>query len=184
MKSIRNSACKACALHKGVNTVCLMGVGPVPCRAMIIGEAPGGDEDESGIPFMGDAGSFLRRMLTDKDVDLDPKTLYITNIAKCKPPKNRRPKKPEITTCAALYLGKEIEEVRPSVILLLGATAISWAKGEKTAVKKSEGSTFEKGGITYVPSHHPSRRSRRPAIFKKNLLLFRDALKKAEPKSF
>ena len=159
-----------------------MGDGPLTSLGMIIGEAPGKEEDESGFPFMGDAGGFLRRMLTDKDVDRDPKTLYITNVAKCKPPKNRRPKKSEITTCAALYLEKEIEEVRPRVILLLGATAISWAKEEKTLVRKCEGKTFEKNGITYVPSHHPSRRSRRPAIFRENILRFEDALKKAEAK--
>jgi uracil-DNA glycosylase family 4 len=157
--------------------VCLIGDGPVPCEGMIVGEAPGGDEDKNGIPFSGKSGTFLRQQL--EEIGLDPKTLFITNVVKCHPPKNKRPKRAEAKTCSSLYLPKEIAAVRPKVILLLGATAISWAKGEKTAVKKSEGSTFEIDGITYVPSRHPSAVLRgNGGPFKENLLRFRDALKK------
>jgi uracil-DNA glycosylase len=164
--------------------VCLIGDGPVPCGGMIVGEAPGSDEDENGIPFSGASGEFLRQQL--KDFGLDPKTLFITNVVKCHPPKNKRPKRTEAKTCSSLYLPKEIAAVKPKVILLLGGTAISWAKGEETAVKKLEGYTFKlEDGTVCVPSRHPSavlRGNRGPC--KENLLLFRDALKKAGAKSF
>ena len=177
--SIRNPVCRQCSLHKGVKTVCCIGDGPVPAEGMIVGEAPGGDEDKNGIPFSGKAGTFLRQQL--EEIGLDPKTLFITNVVKCHPPKNKTPKRTEANACSSLYLPKEIAAVKPKVILLLGGTAISWAKGAKSAVGKLEGSTFKLGdGTVCVPSRHPSavlRGNRGP--FKENLLLFRDALKQA-----
>lgn len=192
--NIRDDKCRACPLHEGVKHVCLLGDGPVPCQGMIIGEAPGHHEDQNGIPFCGDSGIFLRKML--KEVGLDPRQLYITNTVACRPPGNRTPKRSEAKTCSQLYLTKQVDLVKPRAILLLGATAVSWAKNKKTAVKKLEGSTFTLDeqptlfpstpfDIICVPSRHPAaviRMQGEPGYarhvedFKQNLQLFKRSL--------
>src|ERR1044072_5458818 len=165
-EEIRDSACKACELHKEAQCVCLLGDGPVPAEGMIIGEAPGYREDDIQIPFAGASGLFLRKKL--KEIEIDPRTIYITNVGACRPPGNRQPKSKEIKTCSQLYLLPQVMKVNPRVILLLGNTPLTWAKGKKAAITKAEGSTFTLNGttqlglfdeareITCVPSRHPS----------------------------
>lgn len=161
---------------------------------MIIGEAPGFREDDTGIPFSGKSGLFLRKML--KEIGLDPRSLFFTNTVACRPPGNRTPTRKESVICSSLYLRPQIALVKPKVILLLGNTALAWAKGKKAAVTKLEGSTFklqqnsESTGflgyaVTCVPSRHPSSVIRMEGEegydylvqkFKENLLLFRNQL--------
>lgn len=161
---------------------------------MIIGEAPGLVEDESAIPFSGKSGIFLRKTL--KEIGLDPRSLFITNTVACRPPGNRTPTRKEAVICSSLYLRPQIDLVRPKVILLLGNTALAWAKGKKAAVTKLEGSTFKLlqteqftgfsgKTITCVPSRHPSSVLRMEGEqgyeylvqkFKENLILFRNQL--------
>ena len=167
--------------------MCLLGDGPTPCEGMILGEAPGGTEDDTEIPFSGKSGLFLRRML--KEVGLDPRQLYFTNVVHCRPPANRTPTRKEVKVCAPLYLQKELDIVKPKVILLLGNTSLSWALGRKAAITKAEGSTFSLNGYTCVPSRHPSsvvRMEDDPTLrkdflfaqqkFRENLLLFKRTL--------
>jgi uracil-DNA glycosylase family 4 len=185
--SQRVGDCVQCGLHESAKTICLLGDGPVPCEGVILGEAPGGTEDENEIPFCGKSGLFLRRML--KEIGLDPKSLYFTNVVHCRPPANRTPTRKEIKICALLYLQKELDKVKPKVILLLGNTALSWALGRKAAITKAEGSTFSLNGYTCVPSRHPSsvvRMEDDPTLrkdflfaqqkFRENLLLFKRTL--------
>jgi uracil-DNA glycosylase family 4 len=182
---IRNEDCTSCELHKSAQSVCLLGDGPVPCDAMVIGEAPGFREDNVQVPFSGRSGILLRTTL--KEIGLDPRKIYITNVVACRPPGNRTPTRKEVRTCSELYLKRQIDLVKPSVILLLGATAISWALGKKSAVGPLEGTTFLLPGtlVTCVPSRHPSAVLRAEAddsypfhlkTFKENLLLFKRTL--------
>lgn len=195
-KQLRNNKCRECGLHEEADTICLLGDGPVPCDAMIIGEAPGYREDELGIPFAGKSGLLLRKTL--KEIGLDPRKIYITNTVACRPPANRQPKTKEAKTCGNLYLTKQIDIVKPRVILLLGNTAVAFVKGKKAAVTKLEGTTFKYGvnsntlplfpfhDITCVPSRHPSSVARLeddpkeyPFVFQKfkeQLLLFKRTL--------
>jgi uracil-DNA glycosylase family 4 len=190
--TIRNAQCKSCSLHEGAQSVCLLGDGPVPCEAMIVGEAPGYREDEVQVPFSGKSGIFLRKQL--KEIGLDPREIFITNVVSCRPPANRTPTRKEAKTCASLYLNKQLELVKPKATLLLGNIALAWALGKKAAITKYEGNTFTLGGqqqdlfgssITCVPSRHPSAVIRLEGeesydyavqAFKENLLLFKRTL--------
>jgi uracil-DNA glycosylase family 4 len=186
-QSLRVEDCVQCPLHGEARTVCLLGDGPVPCSGMIVGEAPGYQEDETEIPFSGKSGIFLRKML--KEIGLDPRQLYITNTVACHPPGNRTPKAKEIKTCAPLYLRPQMDLVKPKVILILGNVALQWATGKKGAITKAEGSTFTLDGVTCVPCRHPSsvvRMEDEPNLrkdylfavqkFRENLLLFKREL--------
>jgi len=111
--------CMKCDLHQWRKEI-VHGDGPVPCDVMLIGEAPGRDEDILGKPFVGAAGKILKIAL--EKAGYERKDVYITNIVKCRPPGNRVPKPEEISACA-VYLDDEIERVSPSRIILLGRTA-------------------------------------------------------------
>jgi DNA polymerase-1 len=156
---------------------------------MVIGEAPGSGEDQTGIPFSGRSGLLLRRTL--KEIGVDPRTVFITNTVACRPPMNRTPSRTEAKTCSSLFLIPQIDLVKPKVILLLGNTAVQFVTGRKAAVTKLEGSTITYNGITCVPCRHPSAvcrvedidrgaYNRALAEFKLNLILFRRLL---DPKS-
>lgn len=100
------STCIQCPLHKS-RTKVVFGEGPEDAKIMLIGEAPGKNEDETGRPFIGMAGKLLSEILNE--ADLDRSQIYITSIVKCRPEDNRKPKKPEYSTCIDLYLSKQIE---------------------------------------------------------------------------
>jgi len=181
--TLRNPKCEACDLHKEAKTICLLGDGPVPAKGLVLGEAPGYREDSVEIPFSGKSGLFLRKML--KEIGLDPRELYITNVAACRPPGNRPPTRKEAKTCSELYLVPQIERVAPRAALLLGNTAVSFALGKKASVTKMEGTTFNYEGIICVPSRHPSSVIRAEGEegyafvlqqFRENLLLFKRVL--------
>lgn len=111
--------CTKCDLHLNRTNV-VPGSGPVPCSVMLIGEAPGRDEDILGKPFVGRAGKILKEAL--KEAGLTRDSVYITNIVKCRPPDNRQPRIDEVRACS-VYLQKELEDVRPLKVILLGRTA-------------------------------------------------------------
>jgi DNA polymerase-1 len=186
-KELRNPNCTACELHCGAQTVCLLGDGPVPCEAAIIGEAPGWREDNVKICFSGRSGLYLRRTL--RDVGVDPRVVSIVNVAACRPPNNRTPTRTEIKTCSGLYLDKWIERIRPRVILIVGNSALFWYLGRKGAITRFEGNPEQKNGITYVFSRHPSKvlRTDTPQerkIFLENILLFKRCLMGNSGKKF
>lgn len=149
----RDPKCTLCKLHKTAEHVCLLGDGPQPCDVMVIGEAPGEREDDSGKPFVGRSGKLLEEEL-DR-VGLSRKRVFITNAVSCRPPENRTPKKGEIAACKK-WLAYQIAMVKPKFVLLLGATALKAIDPDGDGIKKRRGKPFEKNGITFLPTFHPA----------------------------
>lgn len=123
----------------------------------VVGEAPGKDEDRAGEPFIGASGRVIRSILEDYGLE----NSYFTNVAKCHPPKNRKPEASEIKACQG-YLLREIEERDPKAILLLGAVAMKAMIG-KTKITEMNGQVVEKNGRTYVCCFHPAYILRDPS---------------------
>ncbi|HZS43616.1 MAG TPA: uracil-DNA glycosylase [Blastocatellia bacterium] len=144
--------CTKCPLHESrINAV--PGDGKSSARVMLIGEAPGRQEDEQGHPFVGAAGKFLDQVL--EGTKLDRKDLFITNTVKCRPPKNRAPKGPEIEICTSDYLFNQIEAIDPKLIMLLGGIALKAVLGLKT-VTEARGKVIKKDGRKYIVAYHPA----------------------------
>ena len=121
---------------------------------MVIGEAPGANEDRTGLPFVGQAGKLLDLMLAS--VDLSRKRdVYICNVLKCRPPGNRNPQPDEIDECAP-YLRRQIELVRPEVILAVGSFASQWLTGSKSSLGKLRGQIYRYEGVPVVVTYHPA----------------------------
>ena len=143
--------CPKCELAR-YRTQTVPGSGPIPCDLMLIGEAPGRNEDEQGLPFVGRSGQLLDRLLTD--IGRSRESVYITNVVKCRPPDNRDPSNIEVATCAD-YLDRQIELVNPRVIVTLGKFAMTrWFPGAKiTAIR---GTPLLESGRWIVPVFHPA----------------------------
>jgi DNA polymerase len=120
---------------------------------MIIGEAPGKQEDIQGRPFVGRAGRFLRSCLENASIPLS--SVYITNTVKCRPPENRQPKEQEWKTCTYHYLWKQIELINPKIICLMGGTALRAILGIKS-IRGVKGKKIEKNGRLYWATYHPA----------------------------
>ncbi len=146
--------CIKCPLHES-RTIAVPGDGKPTAKVMIIGEAPGKDEDASGHPFVGAAGRFLNSVLEGTGIDRND--LFITNIVKCRPPKNRTPKRLEIETCTSNYLFEQIELVNPKLIMLLGGVAAKKLLGVKT-INEARGKVIERDGRKYIVGYHPAVR--------------------------
>ena len=125
-------------------------------KIMLIGEAPGADEDKTGIPFVGRAGKLLNEFLEKAGIKRG-EDIYIANTVKCRPPENRKPLSIEKIACEE-NLKKQIDVVKPKVIILCGATAMeSFIKDKKLKITSARGQVFEyKNGIKLVPVFHPS----------------------------
>lgn len=146
--------CQLCDLCDTSQRVCTYGAGPIPCEVMIIGEAPGMKEAETGLPFQGKAGKILEQIMAKNNVDR--RYVYITNAVKCRPPKNRTPKKKEIVACNK-YLMEEIEEVNPKFILVLGNTAAKAVLDlKKFKMGDVRGRFHEINGRNFYCTYHPS----------------------------
>jgi uracil-DNA glycosylase family 4 len=159
IKEIRNPDCRACPLHEEATNVCVMGrPGPIPRlwsieakvapTIMLIGEAPGAREDKLNLPFVGRAGKRLQDALFYNEME---RMVWITNICKCRPPRNRAPIGDEMDICAKLYLNREIELVRPVLIVLMGSVAASMYL---QAFTRGEIVQLHEGAMMVV--HHPS----------------------------
>lgn len=124
-------------------------------KLVFVGEAPGADEDASGVPFVGKAGQLLDRMI--KAMGLDPEQdVYICNIIKCRPPGNRRPEQAEVDTCIP-YLHEQLANIDPKAIVALGNTAVAALLGTKIGITKVRGSwKLYRGKIPVMPTYHPS----------------------------
>jgi DNA polymerase-1 len=120
---------------------------------MIVGEAPGHREDDSGVPFVGRAGQLLRELLAENG--FDDENVFITNAVCCRPPDNRTPTKKEITACG-YWLNYQIEQVNPKFILLLGNVPYKAIFGGRGGIKKLRGKPVEHDGRIYVPTYHPA----------------------------
>jgi DNA polymerase-1 len=144
---------------------------------MVIGEAPGQREDDSGKPFVGRSGKLLDEILERNG--LDREDVYITNAVSCRPPDNRTPTKKEIRTCK-LWLDRQIKAVKPKFILLLGNVPLFSITG-KSGIKKARGKPFEQDGIIFVPTYHPSYALRDPTqayFIDHDIKLFSDIVNK------
>lgn len=150
--------CVKCPLGKTRNNF-VFGVGNPNADAMIIGEAPGADEDAKGEPFVGRAGKLLNDIL--KAINFEREEVYIANIIKCRPPGNRNPLPAEMDTCSP-YLYKQIELIKPKIILCLGLVAASTMLKSKLSLTKMRGSVYEISGIKAMVTYHPAALLRNP----------------------
>lgn len=152
MTLVRDPGCTRCPLHKTADFVCLLGKGPEPCDMMIIGEAPGKKEDENGQPFVGRSGKYLDDVI--EDTGLRRKRIFITNAVSCRPPDNSKPTKKQIEACGH-WLRYQIRKVKPKFVLLLGNVPLRAITGQE-GITKARGKPFEKDGVVYLPTFHPS----------------------------
>ena len=154
----RVAQCQACELHK-TRTQTVFGVGRQNADLMIIGEAPGADEDRKGEPFVGRAGQLLNAML--KAIGLQREQVYIANILKCRPPGNRDPRAEEALKCAP-YLQRQVALLKPRAILAVGAVAARNLLQSDDAVGRLRGGQHEYNGIPVVVTYHPAYLLRSP----------------------
>jgi DNA polymerase len=146
-------ACQRCALGK-TRTKLVFGSGNAQAAIMVIGEAPGADEDSQGLPFVGKAGQLLTQMLLSINLDR-AKDLFITNVVKCRPPQNRNPQESEIAACRD-YLERQIEIIQPRIILLLGRVAASALLGASDGIGHLRTGSHAYKDIPVVLTYHPA----------------------------
>jgi uracil-DNA glycosylase len=145
-------SCVQCPLHT-TRTKAVPGEGAPLARVMLIGEAPGREEDRSGQPFVGAAGRFLDEVLAGSGVDR--RDLFITNTVKCRPENNRPPRKREVDTCTSLYLFEQIELINPALIMVLGSVATKKLLGVNS-VNEVRGRVIEHNNRKYLAGYHPA----------------------------
>jgi uracil-DNA glycosylase family 4 len=156
---IRDPNCTLCSLHRSAEYVCLLGDGKRKAKLAIVGEAPGAREDENHRAFVGQAGLLLNEML--EEVGLKRSDFYVTNAAKCRPPDNRTPTRAEVKTCSTTYLARELDAVRPDLVLLLGNSALQACLG-RSGITRYRGKVYEAGSLRYFPTFHPAAVLRNP----------------------
>jgi DNA polymerase len=152
------NTCTKCPLHKG-RTNFVFGVGNPNADVMIVGEGPGAEEDAQGEPFVGRAGKLLNDIL--KAINFKREEVYIANIVKCRPPGNRTPASDEMEECIP-YLQKQIELIKPKLILCLGLTAAQGLLKKKDSLTKLRGQLFEYQGAKVMVTYHPAALLRNP----------------------
>jgi len=146
--------CTACPLGNLGRTQVVFGEGDLDAKIMFIGEGPGQQEDEQGRPFVGRSGKLLDRAL--ETAGLKRADVYIANIVKCRPPKNRKPFPNESKTCKQLLLLKQIGIIKPQVICTLGAAALEGLLEQPIRITQVRGRPIELGKITIIPTYHPA----------------------------
>jgi DNA polymerase len=150
--------CTRCALHKGRNKL-VFGDGDPNARLMFVGEGPGADEDAQGLPFVGRAGQLLNNMIAAMGLRRDQ--VYIANIVKCRPPQNRVPEPEEANTCTP-FLFRQIDVIRPEVIVALGSTAATYMLGAKSPLSALRGRIHQARGTKLIITYHPAYLLRDP----------------------
>lgn len=157
------AACTRCPLHKTRNNT-VFARGSAEAKLMIIGEAPGFYEDKEGLPFVGKAGSLLNQML--QSIGLGEEAVYIANVLKCRPPDNRDPETEEIVQCSS-YLARQIEFIKPKLILALGRFAGQFLANAPTPLNKLRKNLFIYNNTPFMVSYHPAYLLRQPLDKKK-----------------
>ena len=157
----RVAACTLCDLHN-TRTQTVFGVGDPHADWLFIGEAPGADEDRQGEPFVGRAGQLLNNMI--RAIGLSREKVYIANILKCRPPRNRDPRPEEAQACRP-YLRRQIELLNPRIIVALGRVAAQNLLQTNTPIGKMRGReyVYEDSGIPLVVTYHPAYLLRSPS---------------------
>jgi uracil-DNA glycosylase len=151
--------CQRCRLAQGRNKI-VFADGDANAQLMFVGEGPGADEDAQGLPFVGRAGQLLNNMIGA--MGLKREQVYIANIVKCRPPQNRKPEPDEAHTCMP-FLERQIEVVRPRVLVALGATAATYLLGMRGSIASMRGRIHDYRGIQTVVTYHPAFLLRDPA---------------------
>ena len=152
--------CRLCKLCTG-RTHLVFGVGNPRARLMFVGEGPGREEDLQGEPFVGRAGQLLNDIIT-KGMSLKRDDAYIANVVKCRPPENRNPEPDEVAACEP-FLKKQIDLVKPEIIIGLGKFAVQTLLQSKIPITKLRGSWHHYHGIKLMPTFHPAYLLRNPA---------------------
>jgi DNA polymerase len=152
--------CTRCKLHTLGRTQVVFGVGNPDADLMFVGEAPGADEDEQGIPFIGRAGQLLTKII--EAIDLRRDDVYIANIIKCRPPQNRNPEPDEVASCEP-FLFRQIDVIKPKVIVALGKYAAQTLLRRETPISRLRGQVFDYRGAKLVPTFHPAYLLRNPS---------------------
>jgi DNA polymerase len=162
LKELQNivNSCYLCNLAK-TRTNVVFGEGNPSAKLMFIGEAPGRDEDLQGKPFVGRSGEVLTKMI-ENVLFLKREDVYIANIIKCRPPQNRDPELSEVESCKG-YLLKQIEIIKPKIIVTLGRIAFKYLLNDETPITKARGKIYEFRGIKVIPTFHPSYLLRNPS---------------------
>ena len=156
------SGCTQCPLHE-TRTNVVFGAGNADASLMFVGEAPGADEDRTGMPFVGRAGRLLDELLAG--VGIDREEVFIANVLKCRPPDNRDPSPDEIAECRP-FLERQVELIQPEIICSLGNFATKLLSGEPTGITKVHGNPrsvmIGDSEVTLLPMYHPAAGLRSP----------------------
>jgi len=152
--------CTRCKLHSLGRRQIVFGVGNPNADLMFVGEAPGGDEDVQGIPFVGRAGQLLTKII--EAINLRRDDVYIANVIKCRPPENRNPEPDEVGQCEP-FLFRQIEIVRPKVIVALGKFAAQTLLQTQDPISRLRGRVYAYRGAKLIPTFHPAYLLRNPS---------------------
>lgn len=169
--------CHRCRLAAGRKTI-VFGQGNPHAELVFVGEGPGADEDEQGLPFVGRAGQLLNRML--QFVSIKREDVYICNVVKCRPPGNRTPEKDEVEACSP-FLFRQLQAIHPRLICCLGAPAVRTLLGVKEGMLKIRGRFYDYGGSKALATVHPAyvlRNPREEKILREDFEKIRDFLKR------
>jgi DNA polymerase len=172
--------CQRCKLASGRKTI-VFGQGNPHAELVFVGEGPGADEDEQGLPFVGRAGQLLNRML--QTVAIKREDVYICNVVKCRPPGNRTPERDEVEACSP-FLYRQIESIRPRLVCCLGAPAVKTVLGLKEGMLKIRGRFYDFGATKALATVHPAyvlRNPREEKILREDFEKIRDFLKTPQP---
>ncbi len=157
---VRN--CRMCRLKKSRTNI-VFGEGRLDSSVMLVGEAPGYQEDLKGRPFVGEAGKLLNEIL--EAIEINRADIYITNIIKCRPPENRDPRPDEVNTCAP-FLKQQIEIIQPRVVVTLGRYAAQYLLNTNAPINSIRGQTFDLPRFKLIPTFHPAYVLRNPGMKK------------------
>jgi uracil-DNA glycosylase len=146
-------ACTACGLHK-TRTQTVFGVGDEKAEWMLIGEAPGAEEDRLGDPFVGQAGKLLDNMLAALSLKRG-ENVYIANVLKCRPPGNRNPEPEEVAQCTP-FLKQQIALIRPKLIIAMGRFAAQTLLASDASISSMRGRTYKYEGVPLIVTYHPA----------------------------
>ena len=157
--------CTRCKLHSGRRTI-VFGSGHPRAEVVFVGEGPGAEEDQQGLPFVGRAGQLLTEMINNSaermKVPLRREHVYICNVIKCRPPGNRAPEKDEMETCSPFLL-RQLDAIRPRAIVALGATAARALLNTSEAMARLRGRWFDFRGARLLVTYHPAYLLRDPS---------------------
>ena len=155
--------CQRCKLAGGRKTI-VFGQGNAQAQLMFVGEAPGADEDEQGLAFVGRAGQLLTDII-EKGLKIPRADVFIANVLKCRPPQNRNPEPDEILACQP-FLEKQIALIRPKVLVGLGKFSAQWLFKSMEPISRLRGRIGDYDGIKVVPTFHPAYLLRNPGAKK------------------